>query len=363
GFRAVYKPRPLALDRHFQQLLAWLDERGADPPLRPLALLDRGAYGWVEFVSPAPCATADEVRCFYERQGAYLALLYALEATDFHFENLIAAGEHPVLVDLEALFHPRVPGPAGAEPADPAADALAGSVLRVGLLPQRAWTGGGTEGVDLSGLGAREGQMTPFGVPQWEEAGTDAMRLTRRPVAMPGGRNLPVLDGRPVDAAGYVDAIVAGFAATYRLLQRGRDDLLAAGGPLDWFAADEARVILRPTQTYAALLRESFHPDVLRDGLDRDRLFDRLWQGIDQAPWVGRVVPSERADLARGDIPRFTAHPGARDLWSGGGERVAGFFEASGLELARARLAGLGQDDLARQTWLIRASLATLAPA
>ena len=37
---------------------------------------------------------------FYERQGGYLALLYMLQATDFHHENLIAAGEHPVLLDL-----------------------------------------------------------------------------------------------------------------------------------------------------------------------------------------------------------------------------------------------------------------------
>src|SRR5207244_1635914 len=32
GFRLVYKPRPLAADRHFQDLLAWLNERGDHPP-------------------------------------------------------------------------------------------------------------------------------------------------------------------------------------------------------------------------------------------------------------------------------------------------------------------------------------------
>ena len=40
---------------------------------------------------------------FYRRQGALLALLYALEATDFHAENLIASGEFPVLIDLETF--------------------------------------------------------------------------------------------------------------------------------------------------------------------------------------------------------------------------------------------------------------------
>ena len=107
GWQLVYKPRSLAIDQHFQELLHWLNTRGAEPPFQTLKVLDRGAYGWSAFVAEQECGSAAAVRRFYERQGAYLALLYALEATDLHFENLIAAGEHPMLVDLETLFHPR----------------------------------------------------------------------------------------------------------------------------------------------------------------------------------------------------------------------------------------------------------------
>ena len=108
GLKVVYKPRRLAVDVHFQRLLDWLNERGARPRFRMLAVLDRGAYGWMEFVRATGCHSQGEVRRFYERQGGYLAILYALEATDFHYENLIADGEHPVLLDLETLFHPRI---------------------------------------------------------------------------------------------------------------------------------------------------------------------------------------------------------------------------------------------------------------
>jgi hypothetical protein len=55
GLRAVYKPKPLGIDLRFQGLVEWLNERGADPPLRRLAILDRGAYGWMEHVSARPC--------------------------------------------------------------------------------------------------------------------------------------------------------------------------------------------------------------------------------------------------------------------------------------------------------------------
>lgn len=83
GVKVVYKPKPLAVDAHFQELLAWLNQRGGHPPFRTLQVIDRGDYGWVEFVPAQGCATREEVQRFYERQGGYLALLYALEATDF----------------------------------------------------------------------------------------------------------------------------------------------------------------------------------------------------------------------------------------------------------------------------------------
>src|SRR5262249_35989067 len=99
GLQVVYKPKPLAVDVHVQELLTWVNARGDHPPFRTLTILDRGTHGWVEFVAAHGCTSTEEVRRFYERQGGYLALLYALEATDFHYENLIAAGEHPVLID------------------------------------------------------------------------------------------------------------------------------------------------------------------------------------------------------------------------------------------------------------------------
>jgi type 2 lantibiotic biosynthesis protein LanM len=361
GFQVVYKPKSLAVDGHFQALLGWSNARGDLPPFRVLKMLDRGTYGWVEFVEGQGCASAEELRRFYERQGGYLALLYALEATDFHCENIIAAGEHPVLVDLEAFFHPRL-GAMDVTQADQLASrTLYESVLRVGLLPERLWSNGESEGIDISGLGATAGQRTPYGIPQWDAAGTDEMRLIRKPVEIPGGHNRPTLHGAQVDVLDYAEAIVAGFTAAYRLLLKHRDELLSPNGLLARFAGDDVRVILRPTRTYAVLLQESFHPDVLRDALDRDRLFDRLWVGIEALPYLAKVIPAEREDLWNNDIPMFTTRPNSRDLWSSSGERMVDFFDESGLALVRRRVQHLSDDDLAQQLWFIRASLTTLA--
>ncbi|HEY0735246.1 MAG TPA: type 2 lanthipeptide synthetase LanM family protein [Herpetosiphonaceae bacterium] len=361
GFKLVYKPRSLAVDLHFQELLAWLNQRGAHPPFRTLHVLDRQHYGWVEYVAADSCASTEEVCRFYERQGAYLALLYGLEATDIHFENLIAAGEHPVLIDLESLFHPRAGGLDLGQSDALAGDTMTRSVLRVGLLPHRIWGNDEAEGVDLSGLGAATGQLSPHAIPYWEGGGTDEMRLARKRMEMRGGQNRPTLNGAEVELLDYAEAIVAGFTAMYRLLLAQRESLLADDGPLARFAHDEVRIIMRPTRAYALLLRESFHPDLLRNALDRDRHIDRLWVGVDQQPYFARLIPAERDDLLRGDIPMFTSRPESRDVWSSTKERIAEFFDEPGVGLVRRRIQRLSEDDLRQQRWFVNASLATLA--
>ena len=363
GTRIVYKPTSLSVDAHFQHLLHWVSARGFTPEFRALTMLDRGGYGWMEFASRASCHTTTQVSRFYERAGGLLALLYVTEGTDLHAGNLIASGEHPVLIDLEALFHPHRSPQVIAESAS--ADTIASqwirsSVLRIGLLPERQWANSEHEGVDISGLGAREGQLTPHGVPEWEAAGTDTMRLVRRRKAIEADSNQPLLNGRPVDVLDHRAALVRGFRLAYTILADHRDRLLSSDGPLRPFARDAVSVFLRPSRTYRKLLAESYHPDVLRDALDRDRLFDLLWIEVSGDPELEGVIRSEQRDLWNGDIPCFSARPASRDLHVGETRTIADFFGESSLSSVE-RIAGrLSPTDCTRQVWLIEASLASL---
>src|SRR5262245_27742857 len=361
GLRLVYKPRSLAVEVRFQELLAWLNQRGDHPPFRTLKVLDRGSHGWSEWAAAEACHTVAEVQRFYEQLGGLVAVLYGLAAADMHQENLIAAGEHPVLVDLEALFQPEVHTLDLTHADHSAARALWESVMGTMLLPCRLSVAANGEGVDLSGLARSEGQQTPYPVPQWRDEGTDAMRLERTHKTLSGSKNCPTLNGAAVAPLDYQESLLTGFTSTYDLLARHRDELLAATGPLAGFADAEVRVILRSTRTYAVLLRESFHPDVLRDALDRDRLWDRLWATVPGNSRLAQVIPFERADLEQGDIPLFTTSPASRHLWSSGGARLPDFLAESGLERAQRCLCRLGPADRSRQLWFLRASLATLA--
>jgi type 2 lantibiotic biosynthesis protein LanM len=360
GFQLVYKPRSLAVDVEFQKLLSWLNERGDHPSFLTVKVLNRETHGWVEFVRAQECSSDGEISRFYQRQGGYLALLYALQAVDFHFENLIASGEHPVLIDLESLFHQQ-----SAEFESKYSEQIAWSqynrsVLRVGLLPQRIWFNADYEGIDVSGLGGTAGQLSPHPVPYWESVGTDFMHIARKRMELPGGQNRPMLSGKEINPLSYSEDLVQGFASVYHTLLRHRGELLAADGPLAGFGNVEVRVILRPTKVYAQLLNEGYHPNMLRNALDRDRFFDRLWVDIERQPNLARVFPSERRDLQGGDVPMFTTVPESCDLFDSIGERIPDFFPQTGMEWVRQRLEELSYEDFAKQEWFIRGSLTSL---
>jgi len=360
GFCLIYKPKSLTIDVHFQQLLHWLNERGDHPAFRLMKLLPKDTYGWSECVQVETCNSQAEVARFYERQGSYLALFYGLEAADMHLENLIASGEHPMMIDLEALFHPRIHDLQIQQTHQIGMETLDRSVLRVGLLPQRFWSNREQTGIDLSGLAGAGGQMTPMPVLQVEAVGTDHMRYIRDRMAVPGASNLPQYAGSTPNVLDYREQFIAGFTKMYRLLLSRREELLS--DTLLAFAQDEIRLIARATQTYGQLFSESTHPDILRDGLDRDRFFDRLWVQAVANPSLRQLIAAELQDLHSGDIPMFTTRPDTRDIYTSRGVRLPDFLDKPGLAAVSRRLGDFSEQDLQRQVWFIQGSLATIRP-
>src|SRR3974390_2841954 len=97
----------MAAEAAYWDLLDWINRNGDQPSLRTLQVQVRGGYGWVGVVEPLSCQNQRDVEAFYHRAGMLVCLVYALEGSDCHGENLIAAGDQPVLIDHETLLQPR----------------------------------------------------------------------------------------------------------------------------------------------------------------------------------------------------------------------------------------------------------------
>ncbi|MFI6013278.1 type 2 lanthipeptide synthetase LanM family protein [Streptomyces sp. NPDC051243] len=358
GGRVVYKPRGLAVEAHFGALLGWINERGLRHRLWQPTVLDRGSHGWSAYVAPEPCRDRRELDRFCWRQGAFLALFHTLCGYDLHFENVLAAGEHPAFVDLEALFHTE-PLTSAEDDSDVVTRSLRETVLAVGLLPQ--WLveidETGVRAQDQSGLTGGPGDDGLELRPALEcaDPGTDTMRLElRRPPAR-RTHNSPLPHGDRALAPALRDQLTAGFAEMYRLLLSHRAELLAPHGPLERFAHDEVRVVLRDTHQYKRLLQETCRPGALAAGPGGERVLDEL-------AGPPEVVASERRQIERGDIPLFFTTPGTTALLDDSGTVLERFAERSGLDAVRSRLRGLSHRDLRHQLWYVQAALAAREP-
>ncbi|WP_394621119.1 type 2 lanthipeptide synthetase LanM family protein [Lentzea sp. JNUCC 0626] len=345
GAKLVYRPRPVGLHTRFEDQLDWLSAR-TGITFRTPKLLPRDGYGWLEHIPHEPCADVAGVAEFYQRLGALLALLYAVDGTDMHYENLIACGDQPVLVDVETLFHPTL-----TPDTDPAARALVDSVHRTALLPHVLL---GDNGIaDVSGVGGDRGVLSPTDGVDWADPGTDRMRLVRRPKTASGAANRPLLDGVPAEPADYQDSLLAGFQTAYDAIVAHRDELLRL---VRKCANEEVRFIARATRQYARLLDESTHPSVLADALDRDLAFGVL---VVDDPLLDRLVPFEVSDLWRGDVPLFTCRPGSTDLWTASGLRLPGMLPEPGLHAVTRKILAMSEIDRHDQQWVITALLAS----
>ncbi len=356
GRRAVYKPRSVKPEIGLDAILAWCNARGASPPLARIRHLDRGAYGWaLDCVAAAPCADASAAARFYRRAGMLLCIAYVLDANDLHSENLIAAGEHPIVVDAETLMHPRMTPP-DAAPEDIAI--VANSVLRTGLLPRWSFGGDGRVAFDISALGRPRQQDTPWPVLRWQAINSDFMTLAPRTVPLPPNDNAPVLDGAELSAADHVDAICDGFAGLYRILVQHRAEL--SGAPLAALRDQPVRFLFRPTEVYGALLAAARMPQALGDGAARSIVLDEIatpFLGSGEPPPAWPLIAAERDALEDLDIPYFETRASSRTLCADG-RPIAALFDKSGFDCVLENLARLDDNDLAYQTRLIRGSFA-----
>jgi type 2 lantibiotic biosynthesis protein LanM len=335
-----------------------------------MSVLDCGDHGWVEFVEHRPCENREEVCSFYRRAGALVAVIYALEGTDYHNENLIAHGEFPVPIDQEGLFHHRARlvdatgrGLNGDQTAD---NRLAHSVIRTALLPYWRFGENGRS-LDISALGGQFDEESFVKLPRWDHVNTDRMRLVyEHHISRNINTNVVRLDGVVQSVNDFLFELEEGFCAGYRALVAERESLLEARGGIDAFSDQLVRFIYRDTRVYFLLQRHSLSPRFLRSGLDRSLQLEILFRGF--LPGAGvpahpflRLIGSEIAAIEELDIPMFQPRSSSVDLELPDGEWIRGCFVEASLESVRKRIGLLGEDDLALQMRILRGSLATRA--
>ena len=363
GLKLVYKPKDLGLDQAYVKLLAWLNEHGVSLPFKLFKVLNRSTYGWVEFVEALPCKDQEEARRYYQRSGLLLCLMYVLEAVDLHFENIIACGEHPVLIDLETLMHPWVQEVEASEAFKRvqylANKQLEHSVLRTDLLP-RWQLSSENQSFDVSGLGAVGQQETSFRVRKWQNINTDNMVIDSEYGKIQQSANVPSLNGVNLVLNDYIEEIVDGFRQMYRFLMEHRQVIMAPDSPWKALAHQTVRFVFRPTKIYSLILAATLDPKFLRDGAERSIQLDILSRVMllsDTKPLLWPLLKVEQQALEQMDIPLFTARSDSDALTVAPDQTIDNCFTEPSFNLVVSRLNQLNDEDLEKQISFIQGSL------
>jgi type 2 lantibiotic biosynthesis protein LanM len=353
GLRLAYKPRDMALERCYFELLEWLNTQGAPVAQRILQVIEGRGYGWAEWVENEPCDDENDVRDYFTRAGALQCLFYVLHATDAHMGNVLAAGGYPVLVDAECLLQPRRFDGKG----DVEQEALE-DLLGAGFLPRPKIVSGGA--ADFSGLGGDGGESTEFRVPIWSAVNTDAMSFRFVPGVLLPQNNAPVLGGARAEVRNYSAEFLGGFEKLYRFLMDRRSLMLASGGPLEAMFSAQARVLLRSTREYVSILNRSLHPRYLRDGERRAEML-REWVGRDSLALSSEILDKEAEALGDLNVPYFSAAADQVTLQAQGGVSLPGYFHAAGREVVTGRMREMDEAGLEHQLGLLKSLLTLLS--
>jgi type 2 lantibiotic biosynthesis protein LanM len=367
GLKLVYKPKDIGLEQAYFRLLAWMNQHDVPLPFKLLKVINRSSYGWVEFVEPLACKDQQEARRYYQRSGMLACVVYVMQGTDFHHENLIAAGEQPVLIDMETLMHPRIREVQGGHKAAQylAYQQFTNSVLGTGLLPRWQFGVAGRS-YDATGLGGVNEQETPVPVLQWNNINTDSMRLSYEYVKTQPHINVPSLDDINLSPNDYTDEIVQGFQQMYQFFVKHREAIQAPDGPLTEFAYQKVRFVFRSTRIYRDILEKTTHPKFLRDGAARSIQLDALSSmalSSDSKPIFWPLLKLEHQALEQLDIPLFRVCADSENLILFDKENIEKYFTKPSFNLVISCLNQLNNQDLEQQIGLIQGSLYSLTAA
>ena len=313
--KLIYKPVDLRPDALFSQFIELLNLR-FPYDLKSLQTTPKAYYGWIEFIHYQACQKQDECNNFYRRAGVLLAIADALNYTDGHYENLIAMGQYPILLDGETFFQNHSAYPAGK------------SVLST-LLIQKATSieQFGTHAALQSFYPVKTEQFYPHALRDH----TDELSVSFRGTFNEQTHNCPSFNGSRFSGADFIDELIEGFSIGYDQISEKVPEILANHTWWAEVAKVRTRVVLRRTVDYAYCLKRIQQPDVCSS---RDTAKNIIASTLKN----NRFREYEIADLLDLNFPIFYQYPGERHFYDGHEKKYDNEFSKTAVQNMQQQL-------------------------
>jgi type 2 lantibiotic biosynthesis protein LanM len=352
AYKIVYKPTNLAITFAYNQFLEWIN-KSLGEELKSFNVIDKETYGWLEFVEHIECKTSNDVKIYYERAGILVGVAYFLNARDYHFENVIASGNSPVLIDHETTILPTIKTFNTQKNQNDNYQNVVGTILESLLLPVK------NQNIPIYACGFGSSVQLEFNcnVQRIENINKDNMQKVQEMIFKNLYKsNKPRLSNKTENLADYQLEFTNGFGKIYNLIVENKNFLLSANSPLKHFANLNIRFINRVTGVYFKISQLLNKPEYLRDATKYGLKLELLARAYASIGNWSSLLSSEREQMLSGDIPVFYTNTESDNLVLANGQ-IVDILKLNALESVKNKIKKANQEDYHYQMNLIQEAI------
>jgi len=356
GHRLVYKPVRGEITDAYHGFMEWVNSNLVVSH-HGYSVLTKSNYHWIEYLDYERIEAQSTLSDYYFRAGVTLGVTYLLNATDFHYENLVVKSGVPMLIDHETLLSPRVSS--RYKKMLKFCNDNIDTVLKTFLLPSKEILPGFYSGMCGFGYsnerfvrGYKKVSISPY---------TDNWRLNTSMVKQDlRSNNIPQFDGEYIYPNNYIIRILEGFEACYEFfLDMGDRMLTANNSPINCFENNWIRYIWRPTNIYDRILKYMMLPKNLGNINNYSTAIREYltvaFKSVPHSSELIMILEHEIDHMLSGDIPYFSINTSSRDLTTDYGT-IEDFFDLSCIENIKRKIKKLSKEDMETQKQLIWSS-------
>lgn len=351
--KILYKPHSLVSDVFLTELYANVSPYLKYSLEHPCSI-DRGTYGWQEFIEKRLPENEEEWSRYYFRYGELLFFAYSINMTDIHSENLIQNGENPYVIDTETIFYNNsYSGKMDVQnrnnvPQVVFNDYMTNSVMNTLMLPFKAI--GSPVDVDLSPLSVFANQESDS-ILNYKIVDEFSDNIRFEIVKYSSYKK------HEHDPFLYTKEIAGGFEFSYQWYLDNEDYYINLVDKLLSKYTMPVRQVLRATYVYGKFLDAARHPDYLENKSKTEILFKKMISSHNKFRiWQGE---NEVKSLLESDFPYFYTYINDKAVYCIYG-KCDNFFTQTIRDIINKRLMSLSLQDMELQKSLIFISMSTI---
>ncbi|EGQ3409289.1 DUF4135 domain-containing protein [Staphylococcus pseudintermedius] len=274
-----YKPKISDTTTALFKLQKWIQKK-SEIKFNYFSILNKEGYSYESKVPHIYCENENDIDLYYYNLGIVIGLLYILNGTDYHQENVIANSIYPVMIDNETLLSPAFEN-----------KSVEFQVKHSGILPNNE------NKIDFSVLSA------PYSDQYVDLEGinneNDVWFVEKRQY------KLSISNSHPAKHITYKKIvkeqksnILKGVRKILEFIIKEKNNIIK-NDLLSDFNNIKTRVVIRYTQRYAEILNKLYHPDNIKT---IDNAVNFLEENLNKNSLTFII---EKEQLLNGDIPIF----------------------------------------------------------